>query len=425
MSFYIGNKEISSIYIGSKEITDIYLGSQLLYSNYKFVWSFTDNRTASLIGFTYGNTPNIRIPESVFHQGDNYSGNYLVTEIGQGVFMGTSIQNITIPSGILNIGNNAFNDCMSLNNVYYNGTLESWCQIIFESSTSNPIYSANNLYINNTIIGDIVIPNSIKKINNYTFIHCHNLTSVTIHNLVESIGRDSFYWCSNLSNIIFKNGSRLTTIGDFAFSYCINLTSVSLPDMLNTIGQGAFSECSGLLRVNIPIEIDSIGQGAFSGCTNLSICNFDTGGLDCSIGENAFSRCTNLREIGTGDLDRIIYIGNSAYSYCTGIEQVVIGRRTTVGSSVFYNCTGITEVDIECQTISNGCFKGCSNLVKAIITTDVTSIEHFAFDGCTSLTNITYSGTISQWNSISKGYNWNSNTGNYIVHCTNGDIQKS
>jgi len=54
----------------------------------------------------------------------------------------------------------------------------------------------------------------------------------------------------------------------------------------------------------------------------------------------------------------------------------------------------------------------------------VTSIGDCAFSGCTSLTSITYAGTKAEWDSISKGSGWNYGTGNYTVHCTDGDINK-
>ena len=54
----------------------------------------------------------------------------------------------------------------------------------------------------------------------------------------------------------------------------------------------------------------------------------------------------------------------------------------------------------------------------------VTSIEREAFWGCESLTSITYKGTKAQWNQIEKGIRWDEDTGNYTIHCTDGDIEK-
>ena len=60
----------------------------------------------------------------------------------------TNLTDITIPQGIYHIETDAFYNCTNLKNVYYNGTLESWKQIIFDNVYSNPLYYAENIYIN-------------------------------------------------------------------------------------------------------------------------------------------------------------------------------------------------------------------------------------------------------------------------------------
>jgi hypothetical protein len=59
-----------------------------------------------------------------------------------------------------------------------------------------------------------------------------------------------------------------------------------------------------------------------------------------------------------------------------------------------------------------------------MIPNSVTSIGEQVFQDCDSLTDIIYQGTLEEWNKISKGMSWNSKTGNYTVHCTDGDITK-
>lgn len=65
----------------------------------------------------------------------------------------------------------------------------------------------------------------------------------------------------DISNIIF--GTNVTTIGDWAFGDCQNLTSITIPDGVTSIGNGAFVACSGLTSITIPDSVTSIGEGAF------------------------------------------------------------------------------------------------------------------------------------------------------------------
>lgn len=94
-----------------------------------------------------------------------------------------------------------------------------------------------------------------------------------------------------------------------------------------------------------------------------------------------------------------VYIGGQKLTEMTSI--VIPDGVTSIGDNAFYNCSSLTSV-----TIGDG----------------VTSISNSAFSGCSSLTDITFAGTKAQWKAIEKGYSWNNNTGNYTIHCTDGDI---
>ncbi len=127
-----------------------------------------------------------------------------VTSIGSGAFEDcTSLTSVTIGNGVTSIGEYAFYDCSSLTSVHISD-LSAWCQINFASSVANPLYYAHNLYLNRTLVEDLVIPNSVILIGNYAFSGCTSLTSVTIPDSVFSIGNGAFSDCTSLTSVYCK-----------------------------------------------------------------------------------------------------------------------------------------------------------------------------------------------------------------------------
>ena len=120
----------------------------------------------------------------------------------------------------------------------------------------------------NTILKEIIIPDSVTTIGDWAFYNCSNLTSVTIGDSVTSIGYSAFYNCSNLTNVTIPDS--VTTIGDRAFYSCSNLTNVTIPDSVTTIGNYVFYCCTNFTSVTIGDSVTTIGEDAFAYCSNLT-----------------------------------------------------------------------------------------------------------------------------------------------------------
>ena len=109
---------------------------------------------------------------------------------------------------------------------------------------------------------------SYDKLGNYAFSGCSGLTSLTIPSGVTSIGDEAFSGCSGLTSLTLP--SCVTSIGDFAFKGCSGLTSLTIPSGVTSIGDWAFEGCSGLTSLTIPSGVTSIGDRAFEGCSGLT-----------------------------------------------------------------------------------------------------------------------------------------------------------
>ena len=155
-----------------------------------------------------------------------------------------NLAQITIPNNFKKFGFESFEGCVSLKEIHI-PNMETWCNIEFGSENSNPLYYTHNLYLNKTLVTDIIIPNNITSINNTAFAYCTSVANVIIPDCVLSIGYDAFYK-SSLVNITIGNG--VTSIGYNAFYSCL-LTNVTLPQNISSIGSCAFTGCSKLKKI--------------------------------------------------------------------------------------------------------------------------------------------------------------------------------
>ena len=168
-----------------------------------------------------------------------------VTAIGKYAFQNCSgLTSATIGNSVTSIGNDAFKNCSVLTSVNYTGTIGQWCNIDFANAASNPISRSQSLSVNDTLIINLIIPDSTTIIKKYAFYNCTGLTSVSIANSVTSIGGSAFYNCSGLTSVTI--GNSVTFIGDYAFIGCTGLTSVTIPNSVTSIGSDAFKNCTSI-----------------------------------------------------------------------------------------------------------------------------------------------------------------------------------
>jgi len=147
----------------------------------------------------------------------------------------------------------------------------------------------------------------VTSIGDWAFQSCTNLTSVTIPNSVISIGYRAFYECRNLTSLNIPDS--VVNIGEYAFSFCNSLKSITVPKNVIYIEESAFAECASLTSVTIGNSVKSIGDRAFLCCDSLTSVTFES-----VLHWKAFSNCSF-----SGDLrDKYLTEGKGTYTRESG-----------------------------------------------------------------------------------------------------------
>ena len=102
----------------------------------------------------------------------------------------------------------------------------------------------------------------VKRIGEYAFHYCEQTLSITIPDGVSSIGANAFSGCYGLTSVVVPHS--VTEIGKFAFDNCHKLLAIEIPQGLKIIGRNVFNACQSLTYVAIPTSVVEIGDYAFS-----------------------------------------------------------------------------------------------------------------------------------------------------------------
>lgn len=177
---------------------------------------------------------------------------------------------------------------------------------------------------------------------------------------------------SDIVNVVVDRG--VTTIGNYAFYYCSNLTCAVLPDGITDIGGRAFYYCRKLASVNIPQGVITIGYDAFSQCDALPVLEIPDSVT--TIGRWAFAGSDSLTRMVIPD--SVVELGECAFWWCDRLEEVVIGNGVTeIGNFTFYNDISLQSVTLGkgVKTVCSDVFEGCTELKQVTFKGDAPSFE--------------------------------------------------
>lgn len=294
-------------------------------------------------------TGDVNIPSS--------ANGYQVIRIGEHAFAyNKSLNSVSIPSSVTTISNFAFQGCKSLTSIKLSDSVTT----IEEKSFSDC-----------TALTTIDFPLSLTSIGTGAFTNCTGLTTITIPQSVSKMGINPFQNCSNISKMVVESdnpnfnsdndcnaiirtsthqliagcvntkiASSITSIEDYAFYGCTDLSTIEIPNSVKHIGEYAFYKCSALSSLELPNSVTSIGDWAFYNCSKIPSlvipCSVD------SIGSYSFRNCSGLTSLIIPK--SVTSIGSYAFWNCSNITSITsyITDVTPTGSSSFYGCSKAT-----------------------------------------------------------------------------------
>ena len=350
-----------------------------------------------------------------------------------------NLSDINIPDSVTVIEVDAFSGCSGLQGVYIDD-IAAWASIVFKGYKSNPLYYANNLYLDGKLVTDLVVGDECTAIGTFAFYNWSNLKSVTLSDSVTSIGESAFESCSGLTTLIMGNG--ITSITESAFRSCNKLAVIdfsnnlsciygealsdtqwagNLPDGLNYAGKvaykykgtcpetvtlkndttqicsEAFYSCETLQYITIPASVRRIEDEAFGNCTGLKSVTLEGEKPYISEAEECYCDWLCFENHAAGAFSNVVATmyypaGDSTYSGVSGIdygwESVLtwmpyVSYLTWTINGEYVTITGVNDTSITEAVIP-----------KVMEGKPVTAIAPGAFTGCTKVTKITLPNTI-------------------------------
>ena len=277
-----------------------------------------------------------------------------VKTISSFAFSGCTLERITIPASVTDIGDGAFSYCDSLT-TFNAGNSKNYVAdggVLFTKDKKELV-----AYPNGKTGEEYTVPNNVGTIGEYAFAG------------------------SSLKKVTFSSSVR--NIEDYAFTGSA-LTEIELNQGASSVGQGAFEGCTALTKATLPSSLTRLGQSMFMGCTSLKEVSWAATTSSATVGISAFEGCTSLTTVQVPE--RTATIDDRAFAGCTSLTSFTIPDSvTTIGDNAFMG-SGLTEVTVtEYRNMGTGIFQDCTSLKKVTLEADIDGIPEGMFAGCGSI----------------------------------------
>ncbi len=314
------------------------------------------------------NSKKLEIPATVHYRNVDFT----VTKINQSAFKEHEIlASVIIPKTVSVIGPEAFYGCKALKTLKIGGEIMHCGENAFaETAITAPIYTGNTLVYCPANQKEYKINNGTTTILEYAFSNCNDMSEITIPSSVSTIYTSSFAHCDNLSSITIEQGNKFynskyncnAIIREADNTLIFGCKNSSIPDGVKTIGRTAFLN-SQITSIEIPNSVTNIEDSAFFGCQLEKITIPQSVKI---IGKNAFTRCKKLAVVNFDAID--CQISDKDFP-------------------VFEGCLNFTSVNFgeNVKVVPAYGFKDCTELRYATLSNSVKEIGDEAFSGCSML----------------------------------------
>ena len=354
------------------------------------------------------------------------------TEIKSGTFNGLAyIESVNYTQTLDYFGDAIFQDCASLKR--FNSDIDGEMDLTSEVQIIRPQSFKNcssidkltmpsgllTIYENafeNLSVTSLLIPDSVEDIHLGAFANCKKLVSLTLPFIGASVNAEAYDGV--LGHIFGRTSYKIDTSGEESKTF-INTQHGSvdgatwqytcknggygdtvsyyfyIPSTLKEITVteqsfvpiAAFNGCSYVEKITFLTELTEIKDAAMQNCASLTFFNsesektVDLSGAIAGIGNYAFYGCKTVTDVIFHDNNRTL--GNYAFAECANITEVNLNNHiTSIGDYVFAGLPLITEVTVYDSTtnIGLGAFKGCVRLKEMSLPFTGRSLNSTAFD---------------------------------------------
>ena len=264
--------------------------------------------------------------------------------------------------------------------IYYTGITqevsssnELWQYMFYKCGSLTSIVLPNNIAhigafaLSYSGITSFTIPNNIQTIGNEAFANCTKLESIVIGNSIVSAAENMLDGCINLKKIrmlsdnstytiegkIFQNGMLFNESKSELIRCCyLGSSNYIVPNGVKKVGDYAFTGCNQLESITFSDDVIMVGKYAFQNCHKLTSVKIGSGVSSMSetgtIGSCAFSNCTNLESIHIADRwNTVTFIMDYAFENCVKLSSITIPACSKVWGEAFVGCIGMKEIHLK------------------------------------------------------------------------------